>query len=240
VAFNTALKWQLITINVMNSVEPIKVEKKEKTVLEDDQAELILDYIKDNEKYYDLQSVLPISIMTGLRRGEVLALRWTNIDFINNVIYVTGSVIFKGNKYVIGETKTKKDRQVKMLPTLIDTLKQLKKKQAEYKLLLGKEYQDNSLVCCWQDGKMLRPDHVTKKFIKLREELNINVRLHDLRHSFATYLLKLGTHPKIVAEILGHSSIRITLDTYSHVIPTMQEEAINKLDDLLFKKREPK
>jgi integrase len=125
-------------------------------------------------------------------------------------------------------------RRVDLPPETMTMLRSAKGLQAEQKLMLGGAYQNNDLVCCHVDGQPFRPDHVSYHFRLILKRANLpHVRFHDLRHSHATWLLKSGVHPKVVQERLGHGTISITLDTYSHVLPSMQEEAARKIGNLL-------
>lgn len=113
-------------------------------------------------------------------------------------------------------------------------LKKHKKQQLENKLLLGDEYRDEGFVCSWEDGRPFRPHYFSDQFRKFMQRLDYpKIRFHDLRHTHATFMLRSGINPKIVSERLGHSTISITLDTYSHVMPNMQHEAIQKINYLI-------
>ncbi|MDI3509118.1 MAG: hypothetical protein PWP55_1310 [Clostridiales bacterium] len=91
-------------------------------------------------------------------------------------------------------------------------------------------------MCCWDNGEPFKPDYITHAFKKILAKLELpNVRFHDLRHTHATLLLEQGVHPEVVQERIGHSSITITLDTYSHLVPNLQQEAAQKIDDMLSK-----
>ena len=113
-------------------------------------------------------------------------------------------------------------------------LKKLRIRQKQERLQLGPAYQDKGYVFCWPDGRYIRPDYAYHQLKKQLEDHNLpSIRFHDLRHTFATMLLEAGEHPKVVSEMLGHSSITITLDIYSHVLPSMQAKAAAKLNGIL-------
>lgn len=122
-----------------------------------------------------------------------------------------------------------------MLPAaVVAVLKQVTKQQAQNRLLLGPLYQDHDLVFCNADGNPLSPSTISHRFHDIAPAAEFpGLRFHDLRHTHATMLLTQGVHPKIVQERLGHESINITLDTYSHVLPGLQEDAIRKLDTII-------
>ena len=118
----------------------------------------------------------------------------------------------------------------------VSSLRRHKKAQAEYRLRVGAAYTDLGLVCALPDGKHWRPDSFSNVFqLRLRDAKLRRIRFHDLRHTHATQLLRQSVHPKVVAERLGHSTVTITLDTYSHVVPGLQEEAARQLDRTLRK-----
>jgi len=117
------------------------------------------------------------------------------------------------------------------LPTVaLEALRQHRAKQAEVKLLLGGRYDDHDLVCTQADGSPWWSSGFDRAFRRAKKQAGIDVRFHDLRHTHATQLLRAGVHPKVVSERLGHASIGITLDIYSHVLPSMQEEAADRID----------
>ncbi|NLO89992.1 MAG: site-specific integrase [Clostridia bacterium] len=131
-------------------------------------------------------------------------------------------------------------RSIVLTDDAIRELKSHKRRQAQEKLLMGEAYQDNSLVFCKEDGSFLSPKVFTKRFQRLLERAGLpKVRLHDLRHTHASLLLARGVNPKIVQERLGHSSITITLDLYSHLTPGLQEAAAAALNGLLRKEKDP-
>jgi integrase len=126
-------------------------------------------------------------------------------------------------------------RSIAVTDSTIHFLKKLKTKQAKEKLALGSVYKDHDLVFANSEGDALDPDGLSREFSRLVKRLHLpHVRFHDLRHTHATLLLQQGIHPKVVSERLGHSTIAMTMDTYSHVMPNMQKEAAQKLDDFLF------
>jgi integrase len=133
--------------------------------------------------------------------------------------------------------KTAKGRRAIPLPALaVGALRRHRTEQSEARLLLGSAYQDLGLVCARADGSYQQPDSFSKRFQLFLSTMQLpKIRFHDLRHSHATHLLRQGVHPKVVSERLGHSSITITLDTYSHVVPGLQEDAARQLDRVLRK-----
>ncbi|TDA65526.1 MAG: site-specific integrase [Clostridia bacterium] len=184
-----------------------------------------------------LYVIVYLAVNTGLRRGELLGLKWEDVDMGVGVAYIR-RVLQKvgGHGYVFREPKTPKSRRsVALAPSVVEVLKKHRARQAEEKLLMGEDYNDLGLVLAQPDGSPINPSTLSGQFRRLAAKAGLHgLRFHDLRHTHATLTLKAGVHPKIVSERLGHSSVGITLDTYSHVLPGLQEEAARKLDEQLF------
>ncbi len=140
-----------------------------------------------------------------------------------------------GSRYIESEPKTEKSkRSIKLAAVTIETLKQHRIRQLEAKLQAGPTWTDKDLVFCTAFGTPLNPNYVLERFKKLLKKAGLpDMRFHDLRHSAATMLLSMGVHPKVVQELLGHNQISMTMDIYSHVLPTMQKEAMSKMNDAL-------
>jgi integrase len=173
-----------------------------------------------------------------MRPEEYLALKWSDIDFEKHTATVQRVLIWrKGGGWYFSEPKTAKSRRTLPLPeSLFIKLKAHKRQQSEAILKLGQSYERNNFVFATDEGNPIRYGNLTKRhFHKILEKADLKgFRLYDLRHSTATLLLSEGINPKIVSERLGHASIVLTLDTYSHVLPDMQKEASSKLGQMLF------
>lgn len=198
-----------------------------------------LNAIKGNE----LEALFITALDSGLRQGELLALTWNDIDFDNECIYVNKTVKLVANvtregrekgEYLVQTPKSEKANRTVVIPAfLVKRLRQHKTQQLENKLRYSNLYQDNSLVFCNQFGKYIDSSRVRKVFKKVLEDNKLKDRkFHDLRHTYATRLFELGEEPKTVQELLGHSNISITLDTYTHVLESMKKKAVSKLNDL--------
>jgi integrase len=178
-----------------------------------------------------------LAVNTGMRRGELLGLSWDHIDFKKLTIHVKQNLVrSKEEGVIIKSPKNRSSRRViKIESDDVKTLIKLKKIQNKNKLLFGPEYNNkNNFVFAKANGEMLYPNTATKRFRALAKKLNFeNVRLHDLRHSHATLMLQAGVHPKVVQERLGHATITTTLNTYSHVIPTLQAESVKKYKEYM-------
>ena len=181
---------------------------------------------------------LPIllAVTTGMRRGEILGLRWKDADLTNRRISVRQSM-GETRKYGI-EIKSPKTehgkRSIKLPNITLEGLKQHKSKVSELRLQLGTGLDKDHLVFEELPGKIFKPSQLTSAYRHFTKKHELKtVTFHDLRHTHATHLLEGNIHPKVVSERLGHSTIAITLDTYSHVLPNMQEEAANIVDEVL-------
>lgn len=229
-ALKHAVNWQVIPYNPTDAVTPPRPEKPEMKVWDIDTANRFLKEIKDTVMYIPVM----LALQTGMRQGEICALKWENVNFRTGFISVVNTMQRINGQLTLKQPKTAKSiRSIALLDTTVSELKKHWKKQAELRLLFGQDYNDNGFVCCWEDGRPLDPNYVSKKFNKLVRELDFPIiRFHDLRHTHATLLLEQGVNPKIVSERLGHSQIGITLDTYSHVLPHIQKEAVKKLDNM--------
>jgi integrase len=170
--------------------------------------------------------------MTGMRRGEVLGLRWKNVDLDGATVRVVESIEQTKTGLRFKAPKTERTRAIALPALAVDELRRLKNEQADDLLLLGLRQDAQTLVCGQADGKPLQPRSLTHEFTRLVARLRDlpKVRFHDLRHSHATQLLLAGVHPKVAQERLGHSTITTTLDLYSHVTETMQTDAAARVD----------
>ena len=171
-----------------------------------------------------------------MRQGELLALRWRDVDWSGRRAVVHHTLIRLNGRWCLGEPKTPKSRRAIDLtgPTL-DLLRTHRARQAERLLAIGHALTDDDLIFCDAAGEPLWGRHVTTLQLKalLRRAELLPIRFHDLRHTFATLRLAAGTNPKIVSEVLGTKEIAITLDRYSHALPTMQATAMARLDAIL-------
>lgn len=232
-ALEYAVKWQIIPINPAKAVSPPKAKKAEFNVLTKEQIQMVLEHSK-GKPYYN---VVFLAIHTGMRRGEIFGLKWKDIDFNNQILSIRRTLQRIKNKGYVLLDATKTDgsrRSVTLTDSVIQLLKQIKDKQEKDKLIFGSAYDDQDLVFATPEGKFLNMENLTRNFGRMVKKLDVPyVRFHDLRHCHATILMLQGVHPKIVSERLGHSSTKLTMDTYSHVMPNMQREAAQKLDDFL-------
>lgn len=230
-ALKQAVREYLIPRNPADVVVPPRQHKKEIKPLTTEQVQHLLASIQQDRLY----AAFLLEIGTGLRLGELLALRWEDVDLERGVIQIRQSIVRTKNGLLLQAPKTDRSRRSIVLPEkVVKELRRWNDRQAQEKLLLGQSYQDHGLVFCQKNGQWLEPTNFSKYFGKLLEQAGLpHVRFHDLRHTHATQLLQLGIHVKVVQERLGHSTVTMTLDTYSHVLPGLQEDAAAKLNGVL-------
>ena len=230
-ALENAVKWNLVGRNVCDLVSSPIPKRHEIQPLTQEQAQRLLKAAHDHK----LEALLTVALTTGMRRGELLGLHWQDIDLNTGSIQVRRSVNRIGKHgFVVSEPKTAKSRRKIILPAfVIDILKQHFVRRKEMKEQAGDLWREMDVVFCNIYGGYTEPSNLHESFKKLLKSAELpNIRFHDLRHSAATILLSMGVHPKVVQELLGHSNISMTMDIYSHVLPSMQHEAMSKLDNL--------
>jgi integrase len=183
-----------------------------------------------------LEALYVLAVTTGMRQGELLALKWQDIDLENATLSVRRTITRSGNRLFLGEPKTKKSRRtIRLTDAGVRTLRDHLAHQMEEIERLGDLYKDDGLVFTSGVGTLIDPTSLRKcSFAPLLERAGLpRIRFHDLRHTCATLLFSRNVHPKYVEELLGHANIAITLDTYSHVIPGMGDQAARAMEDAL-------
>ncbi len=233
-ALGHAVKWQLLARNPADAVDRPKYKRPNIDSLNVQELHKFLDYVQ--RSHHQDHNLIFIAVYTGMRLGELLALRWEDVDLEQGRIFVRRAAHYTGKEGLdIGIPKTEKSRrQIILPPTAVKALKQQKEAVERAKKLQPELYEDNDLVFPTIDGKMQNPKNVSHRFSALAKKTGFpGLTFHGLRHTHASLLLAEGVHPKVVQERLGHSTISITLDTYSHTVPTLQEEAAEKLENLL-------
>jgi integrase len=228
-ALKHAVKRGLLMRNPAEAVDPPRPGHREMTALTAEQLARFLEAARETPYHI----LFYIAAYTGLRRSELLALQWQDIDLNLAVLSVLRTLHrLKSGEYVFGEPKSRRSRrQVDLSPSVAILLRKHREEQEATFSLLGMPLTDSDLVFSGLDGQPISPDAVTKAFQRLSQRLGFRkLRFHDLRHTHATLLLQQGVHPKIVSERLGHSSVAITLDTYSHVLPGLQRAAAQRFD----------
>ncbi len=213
-ALGHGLKWGVLVRNVCHAVDPPKPQRMEMAALD----------VANVQRFLSTASGSPygplffLAIYTGMRRSELLGLRWSAVDLNARTISVIEPLQrIPGKGMMVMQPKTARFRRlVSLPPSAVALLSGLKVKQRERHQVLGLEWSETEYVFSHDDGSPMYPNTVSRAFANIVEQARIPyMRLHDLRHTHATLMLKQGVHPKIVSERLGHASITITLDTYS-------------------------
>ncbi|MFC2038373.1 tyrosine-type recombinase/integrase [Chloroflexota bacterium] len=228
-ALQDAVEWGILIRNVADAVKPPRLKGHEMQTWNVDEVMQFLDVAKNTPYYY----IFYFALFTGLRRSEFLALRWEDVDLILGQIYVNRSVhVLKGGKVQFRPPKTATGRRpVALTPSTVLTLNEYRREKEAEAILLDQSISESDLLFSGLEGKPLLPNTISHAWVRLVNRTDIKkIRLHDARHTHASLMLKQGIHPKIVQERLGHSSIQITLDTYSHVAPGLQAAAAKSFD----------
>ncbi len=222
-ALNRAVKWGLVARNVADAVEPPRPEKQEMVAIDEAQTVWLIEASQTTRLYIPIL----LAVTTGMRRGEILALRWQDVELQHGFLTVRRSLQqTRAGGLKFKQTKGKRPRPISIPQLLTDALAEHQAKQNARKAALDSGYQDQDLVCCSPAGAIWKPSAFTSAYRDLLRRRKIrNIRFHDLRHSHASQLLRAGINPKVISERLGHSKVAFTLDVYSHLLPGMQEEA---------------
>ena len=231
-ALRNAVKLGIIGRNPADAVEPPRPQHNEMQTMNESDMHIFLELAKSTQYH----ALFYLALFTGMRRSELLALRWCDIDLLLCQLSVTRTIHqLHSGEIIFQQTKTDKSRRmVSLSPSTAIVLREHREHQEKIRQSFGLTLTDDDLVFCRIDGKPLLPDSITHAWMKLARRTGLkDIRLHDARHSHASLMLKQGVHPKIVQERLGHSSIQITLDTYSHVAPGLQQAAANRFDDMV-------
>ena len=229
-ALQQAVRWQLLARNPVDAVRPPKVERKQMQTLDAEATVVLIEAARGT----NLFMLILLGVLCGLRRGEITALRWRSIDLDRGQLSVTASTEQTNRGIREKETKSGKSRTVALPSLIVDELRRHRVAQAEGLLAAGVRLTDDHHVVAREDGQPVQPRSLTHAFVKfVRGHGLAPIRLHDLRHSHATHMLASGVHPKIAQERLGHSSVSVTIDLYSHVLPGMQAEAVSRVDAVL-------
>ena len=231
VALKRARQLRLIVTNPVDDVKRPKVERPEPETLDDaDLAKLL-------KKAEGTRLHVPIflAVATGLRRGELLALRWRDVDLDGQRLSVNQSVEQTKDGLRFKPPKTKQSRRtIALSPSVVEVLQEHKLQQLHERMQLGLGRDTEGLVFTKIEGETINPRNFSKEFSRLVKRAGIRpVTFHGLRHTHITNLLREGVHPKIASERAGHSSVATTLDVYSHAVPGLQEDAALRIDAAL-------
>jgi integrase len=231
-AFRQAERDEIITRNVCRMVDPPRAVQFEIMPLSPSEARTLREAARGHVD----EALYVLALTTGMRQAEILGLRWRDVDLQNGFLSLTRSLVFQDGTWMLDEPKTRgSKRRIHLTAVAVEALWNQKRAQLEHQMVLGPKYQDHDFTFPTEVGTPRRAANlVYRSFRPLLVSAGLRqIRFHDLRHTAATLLLSEGVHPKVVSEMLGHSSIRLTLDTYSHVTPTMQQQAADAMEAIL-------
>jgi integrase len=233
-ALKQALRWGLVPRNASESVDLPKLGNEEVEVLLPEEVRAFLEAAREDR----LEALYAVAVTVGLRRGEFLGLRWTDLELDGEPKLRVGRQLQRmrdglGRRFVA--PKGGKGRTIRLPARTVEALKAHRARQAEMRLKAGPLYQDSGLVFTSEIGTPLEPSNIDRRSFKpLLEKAGLpNIRFHDLRHTCATLLLSRGVNPKFVQELLGHADIKLTLGTYSHFLPSMGDQTANAMESAL-------
>jgi integrase len=223
-ALTHAVKWGLVGRNVAQAVDPPRPTRKEMRTLDAAGVHRLLEAAQGTPYH----AALHLAIFSGMRRSELCGLRWQDVDLVLGTVSVSQVLhVLRGGRRVFMVPKTAKGRrQIALSPAAVLALRAHKERQEADMALLERPLEPSTVVFGTPDGSPMLPNTLTHGYAKIAKRAGIvGVRLHDMRHTHASLMLRQGVHPKIVQERLGHATISTTLDTYSHVTPGLQEQA---------------
>jgi integrase len=230
-SLDQAVKLGMIGINPALAVNRPKFKRKEMKTLSDSQVRILLSFVEGSH----FEVLIWLAVTTGLRQGELLGLMWSDLDWSGRQLRIQRQLQRLRGGLVFNEPKTAAGRRVIALGiTTIEKLRKHQNLQFLERKVVGESWKENDMIFPSSIGTPMDPSNLYHNFKRLLRKTELpDIRFHDLRHTAATLMLQEGVHPKVVQERLGHSDISLTLNTYSHVLPGMQEEAAGKLDVLL-------
>src|SRR5918995_1243098 len=233
-ALAQAFKWNLIPRSPADSVKAPTPTPKEMQPLSASEARKLLEAAQGDK----LEALYVLAVHTGMRRGELLGLKWPDVDWENATVRVRRTLTRtdNGRRFDLGEPKTKKSRRtVRLTLRAVEALRSHRARQAEEKLGAGAFYHDQDLVFAGEGGGLINPSNLRQRSFKplLKRAVLPQITFNDLRHTCASLLFQRNVHPKLVQELLGHASIAITLDTYSHMMPGMGDYAARSMEEAL-------
>ena len=230
-ALTQAVRDGLIVRNPAGLSRPVRVEHREMTVLSPAQARTFLDAVRGDR----LEALYSTALAVGLRQGEALALRWQDVDLEAATLRVEHGLQRIAGKVQLVPTKSTRSRRTVVIPGMVaDALRAHRTRQLEERLLAGGRWHDDAYVFTSTIGTPIDASELRRAFAAVLRRAGLPViRFHDLRHSAASLMLAQGVAPRGGTETLGHSSITLTMDTYSHVLPALQRQAADAIDRLL-------
>src|SRR5262249_1587520 len=229
-ALSQAVRWEMLGRNPADAVDPPKIEWRPVQTYDLPQTADVVEAFRDRPMFIPVL----LAALCGLRRGEICALRWKNVDLTGSRLSVVESLEQTRAGLRFKAPKSGKGRTVDLSQTVVEELRAYRAKRAQEMLRLGAGLSEDDMVIAHEDGSQITPIYISQQWGRLIAKTSLaRLRFHDLRHAHATHLLANGVHPKIASERLGHSKVGITLDLYSHVIPGMQADAAAMVDAAL-------
>jgi integrase len=227
-AMQKAVTWKLRTHNPADGVTTPGIRRLEVTPIDEAQAAWLVTAAEGTRLYIPVL----IAVCAGLRRGEILAVRWTDVDWDLEAFNIRRALEESKRGIEFKEPKSKSGRRPVAIPSiLLEVLQIHKAKQQEYREALGDGYQDNDLICCVEEGSIWKPSAFTSAYRDLlRRRKLTGPNFHALRHAHASHLLKDGVDIKVISRRLGHSRASFTMDVYAHLMPGQDEEAAKRTD----------
>lgn len=227
-ALKQALRWELVINNVADLVDPPALTRKEFRALSAEEARAFLAAARESDHY----ALYVLALTTGMREGELLGLRWRDVNLEDRWLSVVQQAQRIGGEWTFTAPKTKSGRRRLALPAVAVTALREQRARVATLLLRAPAWEDHDLVFPNQVGRPIEKQNLMRRSFKplLAKAGLPDIRFHDLRHSAATIMLGMGEHPRVVQERLGHATVAVTLDIYSHVTQTLQEEAAERLD----------
>lgn len=233
-ALTQAVDWDLVPKNVASRAKLPQLRRTKRQTLSVQNVAAFFEAASEDR----FGALYVLAVTAGLRPGELLALKWEDVDFENESLAVRRAVSEDESGLVLrDETKTSQDRRLELLPVAIENLQRHRFMQNQERLKYRGLWQENDLIFPATNGAIMRRNNLHRRSYKpLLEKADLpDIRLYDLRHTFATLMFENKEQLKLVSEMLGHSSIKQTADTYTHVAPTMHREAALRLNDFLSK-----
>lgn len=228
-ALNKAVQIELIRKNPARLVSLPRIDKPDVRTLSDVEVLRMLTEAKDTALYMPVL----LALTTGMRRGEIIALRWPDVDLEIGTILVRHSAVQIKGAVTMKDTKTGKSRGIALPEFLVTELDAHRRRQLEDRLRMGNRWKGGDYVCCNDDGSAIKPERLSGNFMYFSQTHGFKVSFHDLRHTHASLLLADGVNMKVTQERLGHSNLAMTSDTYSHTSTEMQRTAAATMDRLL-------
>ena len=230
-ALRQAVRWQMIPASPAAAARPPRAERPALSVPRPEQLAVLFEAADEGP----FRVALVLAATTGMRRGEILGLGWSEVDLDSGALRVTRTLQGTGDALVFLDPKTDRSRRsITLAESAVAILRRHRREQAARRLSFGRAWQDFGLVIDRGDGAPYEPNVLSHRYARLVRRLGMpKLRFHDLRHAYATTLLEAGVHPKVASEAMGHASVSFTMDTYQHLMPTMGAQAAEAIQAAL-------